>query len=268
MKKKLLPLIMALVCAIACAFSLAACGDDTPKVNGIMIVPTGEQPDLTKQHDQVYTEITYGATPDLSFYKLYLYYGNGDTEELALSDEKLTVVYSYSGFNSSESKTMENLPDEWSVGNYSIAYTYDGKSDSQYKATATIGVNWAQSGAFRVQLTKSTWSESEKSPNVILKNPKGLTVTDVGSIDAVEKSDDSDGCYYLRYVEKQVYDAFTEAQKTDYAFLESCSDVQNYVADMEFPVGEYMLFAMIYRTYNYDRVVTPSIKITVTGATA
>lgn len=263
MKKKLLLIALTLVCAIACACSLAACGDDTPKVNGIMIVPTGEQPDVTKQHDRVYTEITYGETPDLLFYKLYLYYNNGDTKELALSDEKLTVAYSYSGFNTTESKTMENLPDKWIAGYYSIAYTYDGKSDSQYKATANIGVNWAQSGAFGVQLTKSTWFDNEKSPNVILKNPKGLTVTNVGSIDAVEKSDDSDGCYYLRYVEKQVYDTFTEAQKTDYEFLENNSDMQIYVADMEFPVGEYMLFAMIDRTYNYDSVVTPAVKITV-----
>lgn len=262
--KKITLTLLALVCALCCALGLAACGDDTPKVNGILIVPSGEQPDVTKQHDQVYTEITYGETPDLSFYKLYLYYGNGDTKELALNDEKLTVVYSYSGFNSTESKTMEKLPEEWIAGNYSIAYTYDSKSDSQYKATALINVNWAQSGAFSVQPTKLTWSEGEKSPNVILKTPKGLTVTDVESINAVEKSDDSDGCYYLRYVEKQVYDAFTEAQKTDYEFLESCSNVHTYVADIEgYSVGEYMLFAMIDRTYNYDSVVTPAVKITV-----
>ncbi len=264
MKKKLIPLIMALVCSTACVFSLAACGGESgPKLDSLRIAKTGEQPD---DPHNVTTEITYGETPDLSVYKLYLYYSNGDTEDIATNNDKITVKYSYlKKYGLADDRTeIENLPTEWVTGSYTIEYTYDGKTDYNYKAKVIIAVVPAKSGAFRVYPTKTTWYEDENASQVTLRNPNGLAVENVHNIYDANAKNDTNGIFSLCYMQKAKYDSLTEEQKTDFEYLDSLNDdVHSYFSDGQLEAGEYMLFAMVNDTYNYEDIVTSAVKLTV-----
>lgn len=273
MKKKLITLILAIVCALCCALSLAACNTTTArKVDGLLVAKTGEKPD----HGDfaLYTTITYGEKPKLD-YKLYLSYSDGeiDTNEIAFDDEKLSVEYSFYNRSSKKTEKIVKLPKEYLAGTYTVAYSYDGASkNSESKATVFINVNAAESGAFCVEPVKSTWYKDEKTPDVILKNPKGLAVKDEESTSTQLQTDDSNGDYSLYYIKKEVYETFTEAQKTDWKFMSDFfsadvnkpeHDIWNYYPDECSAIGNYMLFGMVAETYNYSHIVTPAVEITV-----
>lgn len=267
MKKKLISLIMALVCVIACAFGLAACDSGNGnKIMNLWVAKTGEQPDGAELN----VNITYGETPDLG-YKLYLCYQNGDKKEIPLTDEKLTVGYSYYKFNSTGSKPIEKLPDEYLAGSYTIQYTYDGNSD--LKALINININQVEGGAFSVQPAKTTWYVEQNTPDVTLKNPKGLAVQCPKDGEELQ-SNDTNGDYSVYIIKKAVYDAFTEAQKTDYDYIKEFFSADSKKTEHDiwiyFPgiryganVGEHMLLATVSSTYNYVKAVTPGVKITV-----
>ncbi len=264
MKKKITLALLALVCALCCAVGLAACGGESgPKLDSLRIAKTGEQPD---DPHNVTSEITYGETPDLSVYSLYLYYSNGDTENIATNNDKITVKYSYlKKYGLADDWTeIENLPTEWVTGTYTIEYTYDGKTDYNYNAKIIITVVPAKSGAFRVYPTKTTWYENENVSQVTLRNPNGLAVEEVHGIYDANAKNDTNGIFYLNYMQKAKYDSLTEEQKTDLEYLDSLNDdVHSYFSDGQLEAGEYMLFAMVNDTYNYENIVTPAVKLTV-----
>ncbi len=264
MKKKITLALLALICALCCAVGLAACGGESgPKLDSLRIAKTGEQPD---DPHNVTTEITYGETPDLSVYKPYLYYSNGDTEDIATNNDKITVKYSYlKKYGLADDWTeIENLPTEWATGSYTIEYTYDGKTDYNFKANIIITVVPAKSGAFRVYPTKTTWYESENASQVTLRNPNGLAVEEVHGIYDANAKNDTNGIFSLCYMQKAKYDSLTEEQKTDFEYLDSLNDdVHSYFSDGQLEAGEYMLFAMVNDTYNYENIVTSAVKLTV-----
>ncbi len=264
MKKKITLALLALICALCCAVGLAACGGESgPKLDSLRIAKTGEQPD---DPHNVTTEITYGETPDLSVYKPYLYYSNGDTEDIATNNDKITVKYSYlKKYGLADDWTeIENLPTEWATGSYTIEYTYDGKTDYNFKANIIITVAPAKSGAFRVYPTKTTWYMNENVSQVTLRNPNDLAVEEVHGIYDANAKNDTNGIFSLCYMQKAKYDSLTEEQKTDFEYLDSLNDdVHSYFSDGQLEAGEYMLFAMVNDTYNYADIVTPAVKLTV-----
>lgn len=269
--KKLTLTLLVLICALCCALGLAACDNDgDSQMIWLYVAQSGETPSGTST---TYT-VKYGETPDLSTYKLYGHYDKNDDREISRTDEKLSVKYYYIPFGGydTDKKEMSALPTELLAGIYTIEYVYDG--NAELKAEVDINVERAQKGAFSVQPVKSTWYGNEKTPNVIVKNPKGMTVSadEHGSVD--KKSDDSNGYYFLYYIKKSVYDSLTEAQKTDYEFMQNyMSEYGNkgeYNAGSYLPeyndilrVGDWMIFALIDNTHNYWNVVTPATQITV-----
>lgn len=260
MKKKFLLTLLATVCALCCAFGLAACNDKPEnKVNGLLVAKAGEQPKDTST--ALLLETSYGVAPDLD-YKLYVSYTNGDKKEIALDDSKLKVEYYYYEYNSEGDVAIDELPDELLAGYYSIKYFYDG--NTKHKAVVGITVNRAESGSFSVQLENPVLYTDENVSWATLKNPKGSAVQLADGLSDELISNDSNGEYYLRYVEKSVYDGFTAAQKSDYEFLHDNTDVLYYAPEMSIEtVGDYVLFALVEKTHNYSHVVTPAVQFTV-----
>lgn len=276
MKKKLIPLILALVCALSCMFGLAACsGDGGSEMIWLYVAKSGEQPD----GPHIGYDLTYGQTPDLSDWKLYGFYGkddNGkrDIRELSLTDEKLSIKYSAKTGFDTELKELSQLPNVWIKGYYTIEYVYDGNAD--LKATVAINVEYAKRADFTVQpLGGTTWQHLGATHNVIVKNPRGNTVVSTSDND-LAKTDDTDGYYDLYLFEKSVYDSFTQEQQKDYDYLYQYY-VDNYNTEnakvfryfhdennvIGMPAGEYMLFALINRTCNYWFSVSSAVQITI-----
>ena len=257
MKRKIIPLIMASMCATACAFGLAACGN-TDDVSSLRIA--GADGQLV---EELTYNITYGETPELD-YKVYVTDQNGGKKEVNLNDDKLTVEYYYS---EKSNETIETLPDEYLYGSYVITYNYEsGKSN--FRAYVRIEVAKAESDLFRVEPERTTWYSGDVTLDVALKNPKGLTVQHKNDDDL--QPNDTNGVYSPYMMKKSDYDALTDNQKTDYDYINELYAnpenpiwlyLPNFVEDM--PVGEYMLFASVEYTHNYTKSITPAVKINI-----
>lgn len=273
MKKKIILTLIGVVCALCCAFGLVACGNDpAPRPLYLLVSETGEQPNYGEHNINI--NITYGEKPDLTKYKLYLNYSNGEIKPLDFNDDKLQVKYSYMPFHTDVETPIDKLPDEYLAGTYTIEYTYDTLTDFEQQAKVYIAVNQAERGAFKVRPTKTTWYENENTPNVVLTNPKNLTVTYVQNSDDTQwQTNDGNGNYELYYIKKTAYDNFTDEQKTDYEFIYNFYSTDSVKTEHEiwpyysghpgFEPGEYMLFAIIDKTHNYWNVVSSAVKITV-----
>lgn len=280
MKKKLFTLIVAFVCAVTCAFGLAACNNDNAAKIDHFYVTDGTNNDFPGA--TFYNiQIEYGETPDLSKYKLFLHYTNGDTKEIMRNDEKLSV--NYYNFTDDDYQKVTALPDDMIKGDYKIEYVFGAKAEQmdenyEYKAAVNISVLQAQSGNFTVQPILTTWQSEGTRSKVIVRNPKGAEVKSNGGTTFCEKTNDTDGYYVLYLFEKSVYDGFTEAQKKDNQFLydywandnnNSEHKVNAYFNEednfVSVTAGTYMLLASIGVTYNYRNIVTPAVQITVTA---
>lgn len=296
MRKKFLPVVLALICAIACVVGLAACGGNTAKID-FLYITDGTNNDFAGQ-TTLNIATSYGEALDLTKYKLFLHDTNNDTKEVLRTDEKFTVKY-YS-LSDGDYKEITALPDDMIRGVYKIEYVYNEKTelkaDASYelKAAVLISVYYSQSGNFTVQPTLTTWQSEGTRSKVIVRNPKGAevknewVVEDLGngatasSPKPIEKTNDTDGHYTLYLFEKSVYDGFTEAQKKDYQFLydywaddnDNASEHKVYAYFNEddnwvnASAGKYMLLAVIDETYNYLHIVTPAVQITVTAQSA
>ena len=292
MKKKFLITLSALIFAVTCAFGLAACGNDSPAKIDFLYITDGTNNDFAGQ-TTLNIETSYGEALDLTKYKLFLHDTSNDTKEVLRTDEKFTVKY-YT-FSDDEYKEITALPDDMITGSYKIEYVYNEKAelkaDANYelKAAVLINVTQAESGNFTVQPILKTWQSQGTRSKVIVRNPKGAEVknewVDIdgnggSSPKPVEKTNDTDGNYTLYLFEKSVYDGFTEAQKKDYQYLYNYWEQDNKNASehkvyayfneddnlVSAAAGEYMLLAVIDKTYNYLNIVTPAVQITVTPA--
>lgn len=292
MKKKFLITLSALIFAVTCAFGLAACGNDSPAKIDFLYITDGTNNDFRGQ-TTLNIETSYGEALDLTKYKLFLHDTSNDTKEVLRTDEKFTVKY-YT-FSDDEYKEITALPDDMITGSYKIEYVYNEKAelkaDANYelKAAVLINVTQAESGNFTVQPILKTWQSQGTRSKVIVRNPKGAEVknewVDIdgnggSSPKPVEKTNDTDGNYTLYLFEKSVYDGFTEAQKKDYQYLYNYWEQDNKNASehkvyayfneddnlVSAAAGEYMLLAVIDKTYNYLNIVTPAVQITVTPA--
>lgn len=292
MKKKLLLTVLAFVCAITCAIGLAACNNGNSAKIDFLYITDGTNNDFRGQ-TTLNIETSYGEALDLTKYKLFLHDTSNDTKEVLRTDEKFTVKY-YT-FSDDEYKEITALPDDMITGSYKIEYVYNEKAelkaDANYelKAAVLINVTQAESGNFTVQPILKTWQSQGTRSKVIVRNPKGAEVknewVDIdgnggSSPKPVEKTNDTDGNYTLYLFEKSVYDGFTEAQKKDYQYLYNYWEQDNKNASehkvyayfneddnlVSAAAGEYMLLAVIDKTYNYLNIVTPAVQITVTPA--
>lgn len=278
MKKKIITIVAALVCVLTCVFGLAAC-DDGESGKVFFGITDGVNNDISSSSGYYNIDTVYGQKPDLNQYKLYLYDSQGKIkEEVSKSDSKLSTTYYYIAPNATEDQkqNLTALPSEYLVGTYQIEYVYDGNSD--LKTGVYIGVALAENGDFKVRPAKTTWYSHEVTPKVTLTNPKGKPVTQSASNDEADVAKDDtnvrDGEIFFYYaVVKSVYDSIPSDKKLDYQYM--CYDVlhgdkqgtdwQYYLPEAEgqLGVGEYMLFAVVSRTYNYQNIVTPAVHVTV-----
>lgn len=293
MKKKLIHIALALMCVIACTFSFGACNNGSSATINSLYATDGVNNEYTGDK-YCFIEINYGDALDLTKYKLFLDYSNGDTKEVLRTDEKLSVKYYYIdpwGLETNEDDKQEitALPDDMISGTYMIEYVYDGNIEIELKTAVYVLVSRAESGNFTVQPVGGTiWQSQGAVHNVIVKNPKGEVVQQQeevvldGYVSYLKpKPNDTDGCYSLYLFEKSVYDSYTEAQKKDYDFLYQCflddgqngnerrihsydPEDENYEV-VDVPAGEYMLLALVEETYNYLKIATPAVQITVTA---
>lgn len=290
MKKKLLLTVLAFVCAITGAIGLAACNNGNSAKIDFLYITDGTNNDFRGQ-TTLNIATSYGEALDLTKYKLFLHDTSNDTKEVLRTDEKFTVKY-YT-FSDDKYKEITALPDDMITGSYKIEYVYNEKAelkaDANYelKAAVLINVTQAESGSFTVQPILTTWQTESTRSKVIVRNPKGAEVKNEWVNDdnggsapkPIEKTNDTDGHYTLYLFEKSVYDGFTEAQKKDHQFLydywaqdnDKDSEHKVYVYFNEddnwvsAAAGEYMLLAVIEKTYNYLNIVTPAVQITVTA---
>lgn len=261
MNKKIISVALASVCAATCAVALSACADkDQHKVVELSIALSDDPHNGSNSANKT---IYYGETPDWNFYKLYVRYSNGDTEEITATDGNLTVKYSFLGQHTSSTSEITALPDKVVAGTYTIEYTYEGVSN---KASAHLYVAQATNGAFTVKPTVSTWYSNAKSPSATVVGPQGAPVTEVDEATGVLTDNDTTGTVLnIKYVEKSVYDGLTEAQKTDYDYMFALENSHYFEPNRDFiyEAGEYVLYATIFQTHNYRHIVTPGVPFTV-----
>lgn len=272
--KKFFTLCAAGVCAIGCAVGLIGCGEEETggkNVGGIYITD-GVNNDYNGNVNYN-IQSTYGQSVDLDGYKVLVHYSDNSYGELNRTDPKLSVAYSYLKDYAPERESIAALPQKMLTGTYYIEYTYDG--NSSYKAEVSISVSPADGGNFTVRTGKSNWYYNESAPAVTLVNPSGATVEEQAEGEALSADDvNYSGTDVNRFiaVDKERYDALTAEQKSDYDYMSDfifgSGNENNYFfysggQKYALPVGEYMVFAFIGRTYNYIDIVTAAVPITV-----
>lgn len=212
MKKRVLIIVAALICALSCVVGLVACGGGDAKIDmfyvsdGVNIEPSG---------GGLSVEVEYGQKPDLSKYALFLHYSDNSKKEISPSDGKVSVKYYYSptgAFDNGEE--ISALPSDMNRGGYTVEYTYDGNAD--LKARLLISVYQAEGGNFTLRLARSTVYDNELQPAVSLLNPNNLHMEKAENImsdDLLAKNDTQyrEIGYYA--IPETVYAGLTDTQK-------------------------------------------------------
>lgn len=264
MKKKLLLTVLAFVCAITCAFGLAACNNGDEDVSDLFAAKA-ENAEKVKSVDV--GSFIYGedaaideALGDLKFYKKLM---NGTYKEVAASD--MTVEYK----KLSENKTLSAKPEKYTAGDYQLTYGLEGVDQT---CDAYFRVEKATSKDFTVTLSKTTWKYGDASATAEIKNPSNIAVQQ-----AAEYMNENDTDYsgiQLFGIKKSVYDGRPSAYKTYSALTTNETDetkpnypynkyfgeaLVQYYPETElgygFMQGEYVLIACIQETYNYKEIV-------------
>lgn len=264
MKKKLLLTLMAFVCAITCAFGLAACNNGDEDVSDLF---AAKAENAEKQKTVDIGSFVYGddaaideALGNLKFYKKLM---NGSYKEVAASD--MTVEYK----KLSENETLSAKPEKYTAGDYQLTYGLEGVDQT---CDAYFRVEKAASNDFTVTLSKTTWKYGDASATAEIKNPSNIAVQQ-----AAEYMNENDTDYsgiQLFGIKKSVYDGRPSAYKTYSALTTYETDetkpnypynkyfgeaLVQYYPETElgygFMQGEYVLIACIQETYNYKEIV-------------
>ncbi len=277
-KRKIVLSLLSLVCVFCCAFALAACGgnenDTGVSPNTMLIAKVGEEPNLSDPYNSGYDKhsITYGESFVVPEYNCYLYYYDGDVKLVDVNDSRFKVTYFYQGRGTSEPVQLNEFPEKFLVGRYEAMYEYRCNADFPLRNIVEIEVAAANSGDFKVETEKAVWHTNDEIPNIVLKNPDGTPVTYTGftTNSSNYAEDDSNGFYRIYYIDKEIYDTFTDEEKTDYDFMnglwatgQAKSYNPNYSENAKIPVGNYVMYAEISQTHNYRLLYALGTEITV-----
>ena len=257
MKKKLLLTLMAFVCAITCAFGLAACNGGDEDVSDLF---AAKKENAEKQKSVDLGGFAYGedaaineALGNLKFYKKLM---NGSYQEVASSD--MNVEYKKSN------ETLSAKPEKYTAGDYQFTYSLEGVPQT---CDAYFRVEKATSKNFTVTLSKTTWKYGDASATVVIKNPLNEVVQETETLTETDTD-----CFGIQFfgIKKSVYDGRPSTYKT-YSALTTYEDdetgsnkyfgdaLQRYYPEEElsatFIQGEYVLIACIWETYNYKEIV-------------
>ena len=222
MKKKLIPLISIIICAIACALGFAACGDDDGSGNGggtsvsglVLIDENG-----TEHTEYDLGDIVYGNVPDFGALKLYVKYSDNTKRELTENDD-VTIEYSYNQV------ALPQAPTSYDVGIYGIRYTYENYSTAVMYKIVTSAV----ASPYSIRMNETTWKYGEEP-----------TITVVDRNDStVDKTK-----YTLHYIAADQYEEIKNAEDFTYQLISNgygayASDSGKYINVCP---GEYYFFA-------------------------
>lgn len=294
MKKRIITTVLAFACTVMCAFGLMACGGEKPAQIEHFYATKGVDMDNSYSgYTDIWLDTTaYGEKVDLSKYKLFLYYTDGSSKEVARNDAKLTVKYYTYALTAMEADKQEvdALPANKTRGNYVIEYTYDG--NTALKASVSFCVDQAQSGNFTLSVQGgTTWQANGPCHNVNVLNPHAGKVTEEmedisgdGTSLAPKKPEnknDTDGIYDLYLFKKSVFYGFSAEQRQNYVFLDNEWSKENGKDDPNIvryspeekkyapsSAGAWVLVALVQETYNYRNIVSAPEDITITAAAA
>ena len=261
MKRKFLVALLAFVCAVTCAFGLAACNSGDEDISDILAASAenAEKQKLVDLGSFVYGEdaAINEALGDLKFYKKLM---NGSYKEVAASD--MTVKYKKSN------ETLSSKPEKYTAGDYQFTYSLEGVPQT---CDAYFLVEKATDGDFTATLSKTTWKYGDASATAEIKNPSGNVVQ------AAENLNENDtDCYGIQLfgIKKSVYNGHPSEHKTYSALMTYEDDetkpnypynkyfgdaLEPYYPETElsycFMQGEYVLIACVKETYNYKEIV-------------
>lgn len=279
MKKKI-SLFIAVVFAVACLFTFAACDDGGNDVIGV-VAATAQNPDDKKSEINI-GSFVYGEDDKinerLGGIKFYKEFGNGGYQEVAESE--LTVSYERNG------PAFASKPAKYEVSDYLFTYKY---KDSSNTVRISFTVERAKSEGFSVTLSKNSWKFGEDTASVTVKNPSGTVMKNSQSyFDTGEFSDSDDSEYgglQLFAMKKSDYTQGGANVKSYTALttLEDDIDSPNcgnnkifgtklinydensnlYALNAIYKSGDYVLIACIQATRNYKEIVcSAEFKIT------
>lgn len=218
MKKKLTLIILALACAMTCAFALVACGsggggEDGKTLTGLVIVDI----DGKEYTEYDMGNIVYGGTPGLNAYRLVAKYSDNSYSELAKDAEGVTVSYAH------DYDTISSLPATYSVGQYTLTYSY-----KNYIVSATFKiVTSADASPYVLDLDATSW-QYKAQPEVTVTEG-GAAVTD----------------YTLYYITTEKYNQIRYAAD----FAEKLKQNSESYNALTAKPGTYYLFAYVNKTY-------------------
>lgn len=273
MKKKLIPLILALVCAATCVSVLTACNNGGKEVIGVRLASV-ETPSEKKETFDIGAYV-YGEddkiNENLTGIKFYKQYDDGSYEEAAESE--LTVKYEKDGVTLSQKPTTYTAAAQSNESIYRFTYSIDGATNT---SSVSFTVTPAKSEGFSVVLSKTTWHYGENNSTVTLKNPAGTVMQksqgyqegtglkDDGeygwvSLYALKKTDytqaGANAKIYATYNTREEDEQSPNHGKNKYFGEKLIGYTEGQDGDLCVKEGEYVLIAVIDRTLNYKEMV-------------
>ncbi len=268
MKKKITLALLAFVCALCCAFGLAAC-NNKECIGIVASYGTSEKTGNVDLGDYVYGEDDK-INENLAKVKFYKHFDDGSDEEISVSE--LTVEYN-DGSIASVSKPDKYYCHDGNFVDYQFNYSLSGTTNT---VQVSFDVEPATRDDFSIELSKAQWKHGEKSATITVKNFNG-TVMQSNEIGTDMKKDDTDYSNMNLYaLPKSNYDRITTENKKNYELFTTKeddntkpnygynkyfgSDLKYYSPDadqyqMTLSPGEYVLIACVGNTNNYNKIV-------------
>ncbi|MGN1060707.1 MAG: hypothetical protein ACI4QN_03145 [Candidatus Coproplasma sp.] len=197
MKKNFILILLLILCLSAAAFAISGCKSESPKQTNLVFIVGDEECteyDLGTfhQNDDIIVNM-----PDV-----YIKHSDGSRNIIYADDSELHVKYFYNdGSTNRETGNFLNYGYEFSVGTYSVVYTYQ-----EFTINATLVVY--EPVTYTAQLTASACRYREQLPAVSITNSLGQNETD----------------FDVYYISKKVYDDLDAASAT---FKQSLSVASN-----------------------------------------
>lgn len=232
MKKKLTVILIALACAIACAFGVSACaniigggGGGNKNFNDLVAVDS-----QGTEHNDEYDlgEIVYGTSPDLDYVKLYAKFSDNSKEEVSKDDSDLTIEYYFDGVQ------LSAKPATWTPGDYAVYYyyQYENRTGTVYVSFEVITTQTAT--PYELSLEKDTWKYKEENEMTVKLNGTALTKN-----------------FQIYFIAEDKYEEIKG--KADFAEQLKDNSEQYYSKSAAKP-GTYYFFAYVSNKYNSDFV--------------
>ncbi|MCH5155303.1 MAG: hypothetical protein J1F69_01730 [Clostridiales bacterium] len=232
MKKKLIPLIVAIVCSLFCACGLIACGGDDGAGGGktlqsIVVV------DNSGEHSGTYDLGVITSLDSLSSLKVYAKYSDGTKTDIT---SEVSLSYTHNG------NAIPSLTGNFDDGSYKITASYQGK---YVYVTFTVG-GQASNSPYSLTLSKTEWRYQAEAPTP--------TVTENGTPLAENE-------YIIYYITAAKYNEIKDASDFDDKLI---NEREWFTSTEYLKPGSYYFFASVYSdNSNFVQVTVQKAKLNV-----